>query len=989
MISSKTEQATLNFYNWEYLRGRGYLHFPFQVDIEPPFEIFEHKYAGASERIIDDGKVPSLFQRAIKLLRSPEEETEEEEIEIKPNDLSNFEKVITIQLSGFPIADTTQYAEFLNMLAISSETYSFEIFGSQGELTIQFTFPFSKLASTKTLIRSYFPSIKIDSGNADFSLNHTDSIAICDFGYSQEFMRPLQQFNTKVSDPFQHIFMVFEQLHESETLIIQIIFKGTTSPWSNSIRRSVRTSSGQPFFVDAPEMTALADDKTSDLLFAVVFRIAVQSPNYERIESIAQETIRHISYASDSGTNHLIPLSNEGYAFEDHANNLMERRTNRLGMIWSTNELINFVHFPTSRINSKLIATNTPKSKEVSTLFRNGTYLLGTNLHENREKPVYLTQEDKNKHIHIVGVTGVGKSNLLSQMILDDLEQGNGVAVFDPHGDLIDENILPRIPKSRMNDVIVFDPSYTESIVGFNLLQAHSDFEKIVLSSDLVEAFKSTATSWGDNMSAVLSNAINTFLESSRGGSIVELKRFLVDEGFRKSYLKTVNDPILQYYWSSEFPKMQKGITPLLTRIDGFLRHKVIRNIFSIKDGLDIESAMNSKKIILIKLPQGLIGFENANLLGTLLLSKIHQATFARQKLTETERKPFTVYLDEFQNFMTPSMTSMLEGSRKYQVALVMAHQHIKQIKESLILDSVLSNPYTRIAFRLGDEDARKLASGFSYFNEEDLANLPRGEAIARIGMSKLDFNLSVAKLSETADVELKNDIFKNSFEKYGISPEEIFANIPTLLQQKVVTKEPRTEEEDNKESLVEEELTPQKIEASAIDELKEIEEKSERNKEHQYLQKLVRKMGQDRDYLSTLEKETKDGGRIDVVLEKSSTRIAIEISVTNTPAYEVQNLKKCLKEGYAPVILISKNEAHLASIQKHAEEEINEQDLHLIQFIHPDQLSKILDMVETIPEPQVEIVQGYRVTTEYDADVSRDSKSVKEHLAKLLFGKK
>lgn len=988
-MSQRSEIATLNFYNWEYLRGRGYLHFPFQVDLEPPFEFFKHKYKSTAPKKLDDGRVPSLFQKAIKLLQSPDSELEEEELEITPTTHSSFEKIGVLKLSGFPFSDSVQYAEFLNILAINSGTYSFELVGSKSEIAIQITCSYSNLVSTETLIRSYFPSIKIENGYTEFALNQEGSIAICDFGYSQEFMRPLRKFDAKGSDPYQHILTVFERLHDDETIIFQILFEGTSKPWSDSIRRSVRTTSGQSFFGDAPEMTALADEKTSDLLFAVVLRIAVQSSNYERIESVAQETIRHISYGSDSGYNQLIPLSNEGYAFEDHLNNLFERKTNRLGMIWSTNELANFVHFPSDRINSKLFLKSDTKSKAVPIQFIKGKYFLGLNLHEKVENPVFLTQEDKNKHIHIVGVTGVGKSNLLSQMILDDLEQGNGVAVFDPHGDLIDENILPRIPKSRIEDVIIFDPSYTESVVGFNLLQAHNDFEKIVLSSDLVEAFKSTATSWGDNMSAVLSNVINTFLESTQGGSIVELKRFLVDEGFRNTYLKTVNDPILLYYWKSEFPKMQKGITPLLTRIDVFLRHKVIRNIFSIKDGLDIESAMNSKKIILIKLSQGLIGFENANLLGTLLLSKLHQATFARQKLSETARQPFTIYLDEFQNFMTPSMTSMLEGSRKYQVAMVMAHQNIKQIKDSVILDSVLSNPYTRIAFRLGDEDARKLASGFFYFNEEDLANLPRGEAIARIGMSKQDFNVSVAKLSDTADMEVKNEIVKNSIEKYGISPEEIRAHIPSPNQSKADKKETQTETADLEEMVIEEEVSKKKIEASLIDELKEIEEKSERNKEHQYLQKLIRKMGQDRDYLSTLEKETKDGGRIDVVLERNNVRIAIEISVTNTPSYEVQNLKKCLKEGYAPVILISKNESHLASIEKLAHKEIDKKDLGLIQFIHPDELSKILDMVETKPEPKVEIVQGYRVTTEYDAEINHDSKSIKEHLAKLLFGKK
>jgi Type IV secretion-system coupling protein DNA-binding domain len=979
---SQSQQLSLNFYEWEYLRGRGYLHFPFQVDIEPPFEFFEHKYRNERTEKIDDGRVPSLLQKVVGLFKTAEP-VQEDEVQLIPRNDYSKEGISTLRISNFTAIGSPQYVEFLNLLALNIQTYSFELVGNAQELDIQFTCPDSKIEQLRGLIKAYFPNLKIEEISPSFDLNSENAIAICDFGYSEEFMRPLNKLENG-SDPFQHLFTVFEQVQAHEKLIIQILFKGTTRPWAESIRRSVRTHSNQAFFADSPEMLILSDQKTKDLIFAVVFRMAIQSPNEYRIQSLAKETISHISYASNSGNNQLIPLSNEGYRFEDHVNNLVLRKSNRLGMLWSTSELSNFVHFPSDKIQSKYFQKKCVESKEIAEGYTKGKYLLGNNIHEDKENPVYLSQEDKNKHIHIIGVTGVGKSTLLSQMILDDINLGNGVAVFDPHGDLIERNILPRIPLKRKNDVIVFDPSITKTIVGFNILEAHNDFEKIVLSSDLVEAFKSTATSWGDNMSAVLANAINTFLESNKGGSIVELKRFLVDDGFRKNFLSSVHDPNLQTYWNHEYPKIQKGITPLLTRIDGFLRNKIIRNILSIKNGLDVEAAMNSKKIILVKLPQGLIGFENANLLGSLLLSKLHQATFARQQRNDIERNPFTIYLDEFQNFLTPSMTSMLEGSRKYQVSLVLAHQHLKQIKDAHILDSVLSNAYTRIAFRLGDEDARKLASGFSLFKEEVLGNLSTGEAIARIGMSKQDFNLSVSKLDSQINEELAEEIKQQTLLKYGTNIGDIKYEIPVTT----IKEEPVEVVVDKPIEQPEAPPLNVKIEEIKKSELREAAEKSDRNREHQYLQKLIKKMGQERDFLSTIEKEVQDGGRVDVALEKQGTKIAVEISVTNTPDYEVQNIRKCLRSGYLPVVIVSKNESHLRAIQSLAQKELSAKDFSFVRFTHPDAIAQILDSIAVPVSPHVELIKGFRVNTEYDSDLSHNPTLVKESLAKILFGK-
>ncbi|MEN8775492.1 MAG: hypothetical protein ABF263_09230 [Polaribacter sp.] len=198
------------------------------------------------------------------------------------------------------------------------------------------------------------------------------------------------------------------------------------------------------------------------------------------------------------------------------------------------------------------------------------------------------------------------------------MKQGNGCALFDPHSDIV-EDVLARVPENRKDDIFLIYPSDSEFAIGFNLLGATTDAEKIVLSSDLVSSFKRHATAWGDNMSAVLSNAINTFLESSRDGTLIELKRFLLEEDFRNVFLTSVEDPSIHYYWNNEYAMVRKGIAPLLTRIDAFLRPKILRYMLAQNKGVDFRACIEEKKIVLINLSQGLIGEENSFLLGSIL----------------------------------------------------------------------------------------------------------------------------------------------------------------------------------------------------------------------------------------------------------------------------------------------------------------------------------------------------------------------------------
>jgi len=947
-----SQEAVENFYNWE-IKGRGYLLFSYPVNLEPKYREFYHSLTPNAE-YIDDGKVPTFFER---LFSSNTPIANEESYEEKPPKPYEYSPSLVQLKICFPEKHDFKSSlsiEFLNMLSDSKGQISFEIISKHDSLEIQIVCHTKDHKRILHLLKAYFPnSIVTVSGLEYFPFDTEEEILIADFGYNEEFMRPI---NTSI-DALTSVMSTFENLHRNDVAMLQIVFKGVKKPWVGSIVDSVGVGANS-FFPDSPEMVPCAKAKVSSPLFAVVFRLAVQSNNSKNAQQLANELILNIRAASRSEFNSLIPLSNEGYEYESHLENLILRGTNRFGMIMNSQELFPFVHFP----NSPKLISRDSKTKAVPSSLIGNEYLIGINSHLGVEKRVTLNDAQRLRHTHIIGATGTGKSTLISNLFLEDIRKGNGCAIFDPHGDTIDE-IMDHIPQGRLKDVILIDPSDSEYAIGFNLISAKTEVEKIVLSSDLVEGFRRHSTSWGDQMTSVLSNAINTFLDSKTGGTLVELKRFLIEDSFRKEFLKSVNDRSIHYYWDNEFKILKKlSISPLLTRLDTFLRPKIIRNILSQKQGLDFNEVINERKILLVKLSQGLIGEANSYLLGTLILSKIYQVAQARQLISKEERHPFYIYLDEFQNFITPSINAILSGARKYGIGLVLAHQDLNQIKDADISNSVLSNANIRICFRLGDFDAKKLESGFSSFDSNDLQNLNIGEAIGRVGKNTDDFSLRTFQLKQIADNENRRIILENTREKYSKRISDIEEDLNLFLSDNVEQKAVIREEIPKQKEEVQ--VVKSDIEGKGKEYLENFKEKEE-VREHRYLQTFIKKIAEQRGFKASIE-ETVENGRIDVSLLKDSIKIACEIAVSNSPEYEIKNIKKCLSANYSEICIISKDEKHLGRIKGRAENEI--EDRSKMHFFTPNQMTEFLDSLVGNEEKEVKRIKGYRVKVNYRA---------------------
>ncbi|KAB2879093.1 type IV secretion system DNA-binding domain-containing protein [bacterium] len=738
--------------------------------------------------------------------------------------------------------------------------------------------------------------------------------------------------------------------------------------------RAVSDCRGGCFFADAPEMLFLAKEKIMKPLFAVVVRVIGTG----QTNKSAWDKVKNLSSALGimnlPQSNGLIPLTNEGYDNAKHKQDVVSRETHRSGMILNSDELISLVHLPSSSIRSEKLRRLVKKTKKAPQVSMGNSLMLGENIHQGKSLEVSLSPELRVKHIHICGSTGSGKSHLLLNLIIHDMERGEGLAVLDPHGDLVDE-IISHVPENRIKDIILFDPGNPEYTIGLNILEAQTETDRNVIASDLVAAFKRLSTSWGDQMSAVFGNAVQAFVENEKIGSLLDLRMFLINKEYRETFLETVRDEEIRYFWKNEYPLLKGNtLASILTRLDTFFRPKIIRRIIEKREGLDFKQIINEKKIFIAKLSHGLIGKENSSLLGSLLVSKIHQAVLSRQ--TESHRSNFWLYIDEFQDFITPTMSAVLSGARKFNLGLILAHQGLRQLwdADTELAHSVITNAGTRVYFRLSEFDAEKVQEGFSYFTKKDFLSLGVGEAICRIDNSENDFNLRTHAFNSLSqnDVENKSRKILNLMrERYGHRPK-------TAQYDQIETKrnEPILPVVSHKEVSNSEEVDFHKT--TLVDDSKV--------SEHRYLQTLIKRIAEERGYRAVIEEPTEDGrGRVDVGLEKDGVKIACEISITTNAEHEVQNIKKCLVAGYGVVILCAYKKLKLKRIQELASELLTQSDQKKALFFEPDALIDYLDSSAESEAKHEKRIKGYRVRVEHNLVEENERTSKRESIAKVV----
>lgn len=1006
------ESLTENFYRWE-VRGRGWQVWESPVNLEPPFVPYHIPSHNHDNSALDDGRRHTFLSSFIEKIRtgfSPQANNslqiseQLEKPDIYPIPFPHDNEIQELQVS-FPVtAEISQeYCEqFLLSLSSSSLPISFEILGTREEISLHFGCRTTDIYFLHQQIKAFFPEAIVREGEViKEKLEEGPYSFVVDCGLNEEFMRPIKTFKHFNPDPLTTIYGALANLNDQEIGLVQILFQSTEAPWASSIIRAVRTDDGTSFFADAPEMVKLAEKKISRPLFSVVLRVIGKSPFQERAFNIVKNLYGGLSSFTDPLSNEFIPLDNDDYEDFLHFEDVIYRRTRRSGMLLNNEELLGLVHFPLPGIHISKFKRDEIKSREVPQTINGHNFIIGENIHRNISRKVSLNVEQRLRHVHIIGKSGTGKSTLLINMVKQDIETGRGVAVLDPHGDLIDR-IMEFIPENRLEDVILLDPSDTEYPVGFNILEARSEMEKTVLSSDLVELFRRFSTSWGDQMTAVLANAVIAFVESGTGGTLIDLKRFLMERDFRCHILNQGVDSSVVYFWEKEFPLLKgSSQVSIITRLDAFLRSKLIRGIITKREGLNFSDIIEGKKVFLAKLSQGIIGEENAYLLGSLICSKLHQTVMGRQSLDAEKRSPFFFYVDEFQHFATPSMASMLSGSRKYAFGLTLAHQDLQQITDNALANSVITNPAVRVCFALGDNDAQKLESGFAHFDASDLMNLGTGESIVRVEKNDNDFNLKTSDflIADPAIASARREmVIINTRKRYGQTqrPNELYLSLhaenepvrpfektslrPSSdkleLERRIQAESKRDIVESNKVS------TPPVSRIAALsDDL--IVRKS--LSQHRYLQTLIKKMAEQHGYRSVIEKPTPAGGRVDVALEREGKKIAVEISVTTGGVQELHNVEKCLKGGYVTIIVCSPERRNLETIRRLVTEKLQQTDLDKVKFLEPEELFLFLDQ-QTAREISIEKrIKGYRVKVQYQVVSEAGKRQKRDTVAQVI----
>ena len=342
-----------------------------------------------------------------------------------------------------------------------------------------------------------------------------------------------------------------------------------------------------------------------------------------------------------------------------------------------------------------------------------------------------IKQDDRRRHIYAIGKTGMGKSNLIENMVIQDIQKGHGVALVDPHGDLV-EKILNFIPSNRINDVVYFNPADFDYPIAFNVLENVDVTKRHLVASGLLGVFKKIwADSWGPRLEYVLNNAIMALLEYP-GSTMLGIMRLLVDKAYREKVVSKITDPVVKSFWVEEYAKypqsfQAEAIAPIQNKVGRFLSTPLTRNIVGqVQSSIDIREIIDNEKIFLLNLSKGRIGEDNSALLGAMIITKIQLAVMSRVDMPEQDRKDFYLYVDEFQNFATESFANILSEARKYRLNLFVAHQYIEQLEES-VRAAIFGNVGTIICFRVGAGDAEFIQKEFEpHIINQDLVSLPK-----------------------------------------------------------------------------------------------------------------------------------------------------------------------------------------------------------------------------------------------------------------------
>ncbi len=549
----------------------------------------------------------------------------------------------------------------------------------------------------------------------------------------------IKVFKDLPTDSLSSITSVLAKMAHGEGAAIQIMLSPADSKWKQLGRTYIsktKKAESNPetakYSADPKELEGI-ENKISKPGFDVAIRIVVSSITSEA----AQAHLNNIanSFSQFDGLNSFTKNSHrfKGLFMLDFIYRYMPIRGQT--SILTNEELSTVFHFPNKSVETPHIHWVTAKRAPAPAQIPQSGLFLGKSKYRGVDKPIYIDIDDRRRHMYVIGKTGTGKSEFLKAMIMQDIKNGEGIAVIDPHGDLIDD-VLRLIPSKRSEDVILFDPSDTQRPMGFNMLDAKTEEQKHYIVSSIIglmyKLFDPHQTGIiGPRFEHAIRNAMLTVMYEE-GSTFIEVVRALTDASYVQELLPKVLDPIIRRYWTDQIAQTtdfhkSEVLDYIVSKFGRFVTNKMIRNIIGQSySSFDFRKVMDEGKILLINLSKGKIGEENSNFLGLILVPKILVAAMSRQDMPIDQRRDFFLYVDEFQNFATPDFAQILSEARKYRLNLIVANQFIGQMEED-VKNAIFGNVGSIISFRVGVTDANYLQHEYQpVFTEADLINVER-----------------------------------------------------------------------------------------------------------------------------------------------------------------------------------------------------------------------------------------------------------------------
>lgn len=476
------------------------------------------------------------------------------------------------------------------------------------------------------------------------------------------------------------------------------------------------------------------------------------------------------------------------------------------GNILNSVEMATIFHLPDQNsIPTSKVKRQMSKQVDGPTDLMDDGLLVGVNEYRGVKKEIRLSINDRRRHTYMIGQTGVGKSGFISNLAFQDMHEGRGFALIDPHGDLV-EDLLANVPKERVEDIIYFNPGDLENPIGLNLFEWETEDQKDFLVQESINMLYSLYDPGhtgivGPRLEHIFRNCALLLMADPAGGTFIDIPKLLVDDEFMKSKLKYVTDRNVLDFWTKEYPASQRSnesgeVTSwVVSKFGPFLSNTMMRNIMGqTKSGFNIREIMDNDKILLVNLSKGKMGELNSKLIGMIFVMKFQAAAMARADMAEEDRKDFSLFVDEFQNFATESFESILSEARKYRLNLVLGNQFMTQLTDK-IREAIIGNVGTVISGRIGVTDAELMVKKYQpVFDAEDLTKLPNYQAIASVMINNVPsapFSMSLLPPMAQKNPQLADAMKRLSATKYGFSraavEKEIFARLEPPKPQRPV----------------------------------------------------------------------------------------------------------------------------------------------------------------------------------------------------------